>query len=870
MRKYTQNINTKLIFLEILVVFTGVFIALYTYSIISGVKDNFELLNNVNTLKINVSNQDQEINDLISIDQFNISFYKNEKTNAAASFKNYHQHDSLIIANLLSNTLVKNNSTLFDRCLKIQDHLKTYAEKFHILTVNLKDRGYQNYGKSGEAFLIISKITETLGLYNEYAINQELDLLNEDVNAFVKTFDKNLLSDIYLKSNNVITNVYNLLELYPDIDVNIISRQTDLLNTQLNIVSEKNEEIGWENNSGIVRELKTISAEISGNLIDMSEILNKTLPVKNKKTTNLALIIILALTSIIGVFIILIIRSFLTPIGKLKTYLSKFVQGALPNSIELDANNEIGDIGQYLNQVVNGLKAKTEFATELGKGNLISEYSSISDTDTLGNALLTLQKSLQKAEEDDKKHQIDNERRRWTNEGLAKFSEILRMNNDNTEMLCDSVIKNLVKYLNASLGGMYLLNEEDKNNPHLYLASAFAYDRKKFLNDTIQLGEGLIGSCAQEMQTIYMTDIPEEYIRITSGLGDANPRVLLIVPLNLENEVLGVLEISAFEPLDDYVLDFVEKLAESIASTLASAKINERTQQLLEQSQKQAVEMAEQEEEMRQNMEELQATQEESTRRESEMFGILNAINATSYFFETDMNGTLTEINERMLFILEMQREHAIGMHHSELTSMNKNSPEYISFWDDLKVGNAVTKIQKFETISGNELWHKQNYTTIYNKEGEAVKIVCISTDISDTVQLEKDLQKLEREISSKSTDLEHLYSALDVNYIYCAINIEGEILDANSNTEKNLGYAKKELIGKKFNELIAKDGIKSFDRVWENIITGQIFNNIIKFSTSANEPKLIKSSFKPILNEKITIKVIFIGELYNSGTDGD
>jgi transcriptional regulator with GAF, ATPase, and Fis domain len=90
----------------------------------------------------------------------------------------------------------------------------------------------------------------------------------------------------------------------------------------------------------------------------------------------------------------------------------------------------------------------------------------------------------------------------------------------------------------------------------------------------------------------------------------------MIIPLKNNGEVMGVIEIAAFKSFDKHVRDFLEKIAESLASTLASAKIHDRTRTLLERTQQQAEEMRSQEEEMRQNMEEMQATQEEFNRRE--------------------------------------------------------------------------------------------------------------------------------------------------------------------------------------------------------------------------------------------------------------
>ncbi|NJO68436.1 MAG: GAF domain-containing protein, partial [Bacteroidetes bacterium] len=91
-----------------------------------------------------------------------------------------------------------------------------------------------------------------------------------------------------------------------------------------------------------------------------------------------------------------------------------------------------------------------------------------------------------------------------------------------------------MKYLNANQGGVFSYIDDIPGDEHLELVSAIAFDRKKYINKRVEIGEGLVGTCAQERLTIFMTDIPEDYITITSGLGDAIPRSLLIVPLKTD------------------------------------------------------------------------------------------------------------------------------------------------------------------------------------------------------------------------------------------------------------------------------------------------------------------------------------------------
>ncbi len=131
----------------------------------------------------------------------------------------------------------------------------------------------------------------------------------------------------------------------------------------------------------------------------------------------------------------------------------------------------------------------------------------------------------------------------------------------------------------------------------------------------IEIGEGLVGQAVLEKEYIYLTNVPDNYVSITSGLGQANPKSVLIIPLKSDEKVLGVMEFASFKIFNEYEIEFLEKVGENIVASIISAQINEKTSYLLEQSQQQTEEMRAQEEEMRQNMEELQATQEEIHRK---------------------------------------------------------------------------------------------------------------------------------------------------------------------------------------------------------------------------------------------------------------
>jgi GAF domain-containing protein len=211
----------------------------------------------------------------------------------------------------------------------------------------------------------------------------------------------------------------------------------------------------------------------------------------------------------------------------------------------------------------------------------------------------------------------EDRRRNWATTGLAQIGELLR-STSNTLELYDLIIKFVVKYTGSNQGGLFLLNEDNESDQFLELVSCYAFERKKFINKRIGLDQGLVGQCYQEGARIYLMEIPDDYVNITSGLGGANPTSALLVPLNANERTFGVLELASFRKFEEHEIQLVDKFAESIASTISTVKVNESTRLLLERTQQQAEEMRSQEEEMRQNMEELSATQEEMARKERE------------------------------------------------------------------------------------------------------------------------------------------------------------------------------------------------------------------------------------------------------------
>lgn len=291
-----------------------------------------------------------------------------------------------------------------------------------------------------------------------------------------------------------------------------------------------------------------------------------------------------------------------------------------------------------LNEESKRVETLTGFIEAVSSGNYSIDLKAGGEEDNLTRTLVDMRNKLRDNAE-------DNQKRNWSTSGIAQIGEILRDTTGTSKDLFDNIIQFVVKYTKSNQGGLFILNDESENDVYLELVAAYAYERKKFIQKKIGTTEGLVGQCYLEGHRIYLLEVPQEYISITSGLGGSVPTSLLMVPMKVNEKTYGVIELASFNKYENYEIELVEKLAESIASTISSVKISESTKILLEKTQQQAEEMRAQEEEMRQNMEELEATQEEMRRKEKHIQKMLDDEKLRGVFKE-GYSKKLAELNK--------------------------------------------------------------------------------------------------------------------------------------------------------------------------------------------------------------------------------
>lgn len=505
---------------------------------------------------------------------------------------------------------------------------------------------------------------------------------------------------------------------------------------------------------------------------------------------------------------------------------------------------------EVISSLVTNLQSAQEFIRKIGKKDFDARIPGLTDEQihlnkaNMAGALIEVRDLLNEKEKEEG-------RRKWTNEGIARFSELIRKHNQSLERLSDEVLQQLVKYVKANQGALYIVNSEETGEEMMEMAACYAWNKKKYISTKIGKGEGLAGQAWQECDTLYLTDVPNDYIKITSGLGGANPCCILIVPLKVNEKVLGVLEIASFQQLEKFEIEFIEKIAETVASALSTVKVNEQTKALLEMSQQQTEEMRAQEEEMRQNMEELEATQEEMRRQEVEMRGQLTAANNTLATIEFDLQGKILNANQNFLSAMGYSLEEIRGRHHRIFCeTAYANSDEYKSLWETLNNGISTGGEFKRLTKSGKEVWLRASYTPVTDHFGRAVKVIKYALEITN--------EKLE------SLALHGQVEAINRSNAVIEFSKEGKILKANELFLNTMNYEEKEIIGKHHSIFVPKEirETQEYKDLWQKLQAGEYLEGEFERIEKGGRTIWIKGTYNPVfdLDGKV-VRVIKIAQ---------
>jgi signal transduction histidine kinase/DNA-binding response OmpR family regulator len=255
-------------------------------------------------------------------------------------------------------------------------------------------------------------------------------------------------------------------------------------------------------------------------------------------------------------------------------------EGDFNVSIEVRSQEDV--MAQSINQMMVLLKSTTDQVKVIAGGNFSSEVTPRSEKDELGFALQTMVSSL-------RAYKNQNDRTNWIQKGIARMNDVLMGEND-IESLASKLLSEIAEWLDAKVGAFYIA-ETDSGETILKLIGTFAFTHRKNLSNRYRPGEGLVGQAFLEKKQILVQNVPEDYIRISSGLGDAVPRYIYVIPVVYENTVKGVIEMAFFNPISDDTRFYLEQTAPRVAAAIEIAQTRARVEASLRIAQELSAEL---------------------------------------------------------------------------------------------------------------------------------------------------------------------------------------------------------------------------------------------------------------------------------------
>ncbi len=572
------------------------------------------------------------------------------------------------------------------------------------------------------------------------------------------------------------------------------------------------------------------------------------------------------------------------PILLTEEVLGKISSGEITETFEVEGKDETAQMLRSLNTVVDNLTNVKQFVSEVGKGNFEVEVDIFHNNGEIYESLHSMTDAIKANVEEDRK-------RNWTSEGLAKFVDITRDIQD-IEVFYNNILSNLIRYVNANQGYLYVVNDE-QDEPFMEVQAVYAYGKQRYLEEKkeIKFKQGLVGQAWFDKEPLYFTEIPTDFVNITSGMGEATPTCVFIVPLMINERVLGMLEIATFSEMQKHEKEFIVKLSETIASTVDSAKTNDRTRKLLIASQEAEQNMKAQEEEIRQNMEEMQATQAEMERmqrkmvedknalqkefdaKSAEQVGVIEGINATLATIEFTPTGEVITANQNFLDTMKCELTDIVGKNHRIFVLEDeRNTEEYQAFWPNLAQGIPFQgEIQRLDH-HGEVVWLNAIYNPLKDEQGSVVKVMKFALNITSQKKKEIELQEIlaqsKKQEEEIRTNMEMMMAAqeemgivqremevqkelVDSVALVAKFNLKGNMTYVNDHFMKVTNYGLKELLFKEFNLLRPEDedGVL-IDKMWESVAAGLKVKDKIKIKMKDGSFSWFEMLVAPIMNE--------------------
>ncbi|MEH2395972.1 response regulator [Nostoc sp.] len=455
------------------------------------------------------------------------------------------------------------------------------------------------------------------------------------------------------------------------------------------------------------------------------------------------------------------------------------------------------------------LKRVSESAEKLADGDLSVSLPHSDRQDEIGVLTRTFNQMIVNLRNTTRK----NDEQNWLKSNLAEFTQMLQ-GHRNLESVSRLILSNLAPMVGASQGVFYFMDSIN-DEPVLKLLSSYAYKERKNLANQFRLGEGLVGQSALEKQRILLTEVPSDYIRISSGLGEAPPLNIIVLPILFETQVSAVIELASFGPFNELHLRFLEQLSEILGVFLNNIASQLQTQQLLEESVALTEELQTQQDELQQSNQRLE---EQAHELEESQFIVKQSNEELKQLNEElEEKAELLEVQNREVARKNQEVERArqsLEEKAEQLALSSKYKSEFLANMShELRtpLNSLLILARLLADNSLSNLTDKQvEYSrTIYSAGTDLLELI---NDILDLAKIESGTMVLDIEqiaFADLETSIEHTFRQVAHNkQLSFTIELDKKLPPTISNDSKRLQQVLKNLLSNAF-KFTEKGGVK-------------------------------------------------------------
>ncbi|MCF6240241.1 MAG: GAF domain-containing protein [Bacteroidales bacterium] len=722
-------------------------IAAYAFAFFQWHLKNDNTLKNLYLLKDNLADIKNLQNNFINKNYFDELFFDTGENKYTKQLSNKFDKITNNLENLRSvNSWYNDSETqlLYDNIL---DNVQSLRISNNLLLKYLKEAGNERSGiyshllltekSCEEKFANLNGITKTKNYFKQaknyrkifysYSDLQLLNMINNSINASIQTLEKN-----YQLSGN-----YKYLRL---ID------QLNEYKKVFNQYARKILQIGVNEHQGIRMNMNGNYKKID---IRINKISTKLQALQIKANRLFALIIILLLFANIALsfyFHNKTAKQFGDFVIASENYFKSWLSGVkarapavLPNDDYQELQKLMNDFSEKLNLSVQMLKALMRSDAKLLNEENFDKVI-FSEIKAVDKHIRNLNRQL-KAETN---ATLVNE---WIRKGLTGFSEVLRKNFDEPAKHAKEILSNLVAYLNVPMGAIYLPSSEKRNT--FDLVGSIAFGKEKHYVRSVMLGEGIVGTVALERKTLNITDIPEDYFKVSSGFCEVKPKIIIVIPINLENKVFGIIELASLQKFQHFELEFIDELSKTLGASFAISRIFRNTRNKLEKAENKVMSLRRDNKES--NVTILQLEKEklqlENIKKENEL--LVQGIDTLMLVAELDLDGNILEMNNAFVELFKKSKDILLHTNYWDYTFMRETIEEDIALdkiKNSLRIGKMHTLEQHFQIVQKN-IALSSIFIPLKDIKGKVFKIKVLAWNNTNLLNIQTEMEQLQKQL---------------------------------------------------------------------------------------------------------------------------